>query len=141
MLKFEGMKRLILAMALPALLSACFARGGYVYSVSTEVPPPQYEDVVVRPGYVWVGGHWGWNNRWVWAPGFYERERPGYVYVGGNWAHHGNGNHYVPGYWRPGASGTVVVPSQRPRQQGPWRPGPGRKPEAPRPDRVHDYRK
>ena len=120
-------------MVLPALLSACYARGGYVYAVYDAPPPPQYEQVVVRPGYVWIGGHWGWRDRWLWEPGYYEVARPGYVYVGGTWVVHGNGHHWVPGYWRQQNPGTVVVPSQRP--QGRWKPGPVG------PYKVHDYRR
>ena len=123
-------------------MSGCYARA--VYAVQTDPPPPQYEEVGVRPGYFWVGGHWNWQGRWIWAPGFYEVERPGYVYVGGNWTHHGTSAHYVPGYWRARPNpGVVVVPS-RPARPGPWRPGPPPsrpRPEPPRPDKVHDYRK
>src|SRR5262249_61903096 len=112
---------------------------GYVYAVSGYPPPPQYEEVIVRPGYLWIGGHWAWNGGWVWAPGYYEVERPGYLWVGGVWTTHGGGSHWVPGYWRPRPNpGTVVVPSQ-PARQGDWRPGYYSKPAPSRPHPVHDY--
>src|SRR5262249_36181008 len=132
------MKRLLLALALPALMSGCYARA--VYAVQTDPPPPQYEEVVVRPGYVWIGGHWNWQNRWIWAPGYYEVDRPGYVWAGGGCTHPGASPPYPPGYWRPRPTrGVVVVPS-RPARPGPWRPGPS-KPGPSRPPQVHDYRK
>ena len=116
------MKRLLLFLALPVLLSACYARGGYV-AVATAPPPPRVVVVDPRPGYIWVDGHWVWNGgSWAWNDGYWEAERPGYVWIGGNWVVHGGSHHWRQGYWRPRARGTVVVPSQRPSAPGRWRP-------------------
>ena len=79
------MKRLLLLLALPVLLSACYARGGYV-AVATAPPPPRAVVVDPRPGYIWVDGHWVWNGAtWGWNDGYWEADRPGYVWIGGNW--------------------------------------------------------
>ncbi len=41
-------------------------------AVAAVMPAPVVEVVPVcpTPGYIWVGGSWGWcNNRWVWTRG------------------------------------------------------------------------
>jgi hypothetical protein len=44
------------------------------------IPPTADVDVI------WVGGHWAWNNAWVWAPGGYVRNiRPGGAFTPGHW--------------------------------------------------------
>ncbi len=56
--------------------------------VPAPMPAPIVEvaPVCPTPGYVWVGGGWGWcNNRWVWTRGHW-----------GPPAHWGHGYH--PGY-------------------------------------------
>jgi hypothetical protein len=66
-------------------------------------PPPPVEPVVVAPGpdFIWVGGEWEWNNRWVWRGGYWGR--PPYVHavwVGGRSWHDGRGWHNERGRWR-----------------------------------------
>lgn len=79
-----------------------------VVEVDSEPPPPQYEEVVVRPGFVWIQGRWNWNGgRWVWMSGRYERERAGYVYAPGRWEMRGNKHVWVEGRWNAGASPAV----------------------------------
>ena len=61
-----------LALALGATVPACVVRtqgsarfrtGAVV--VYDEPPAPQYEQVTVRPGYLWIRGHWEWRGgRW-----------------------------------------------------------------------------
>ena len=73
--------------------------------VEQEPPPPQFETVYAAPGpdFFWIGGHWRWDNRWVWAGGHYERHphvHPGGGWEAGRWDRdHG---HYVwrEGHWR-----------------------------------------
>jgi hypothetical protein len=95
-------------------------------------PAPQYEEVSVRPGFVYVHGRWGWQNgNWTWMPGHYERERAGYAWTEGRWEQQGNSWHYTEGTWSVSstpavdtstAQGGVVVTSGGP---GPGYPGGG----------------
>ena len=67
-----------------------------------QAPPPIREERYnQRAGFVWVRGHWDWQNgQYVWVNGHYERERAGkrwrearwqagpggeWVFVGGDW--------------------------------------------------------
>jgi len=100
--------------------------------VYQEPPPPQVENVIQRPGYVWVKGRWDWrNNQWVWVDGHWERERRGYRWSEGRWERRGNSWHWIEGTWAvatvdtSGASGGVVVTD-----------GPGPDPHA---DRGHGH--
>jgi hypothetical protein len=71
--------------------------------VNAAPPAPPAETVVMSPGpgYVWVGGEWVWNGRWVWAPGHWViGPRPGAVWVGGVWVHDRYGWRHRGGYWR-----------------------------------------
>jgi hypothetical protein len=86
--------------------------------VYQEPPPPQVENVVQRPGYVWVKGRWDWrNNQWVWVDGHWERERSGYRWSDGRWERRGTSWHWIEGTWAAAtvetssSSGGVVVTS------------------------------
>jgi len=82
--------------------------------VESEPPPPQYEEVVVRPGFVWVGGRWNWEGgRWVWMRGRYQQERVGYVWAPGRWERRGNRHVWIEGEWRDGGHGPVVRDHRR----------------------------
>ena len=78
-------------------------------------PAPKVERVAVRPGQIWVPGHWYWKNgRWDWYPGRAETRRPGkryrevtwelkngiYVRVGGDWVDHDERPRQPPPAWR-----------------------------------------
>jgi outer membrane lipoprotein SlyB len=73
-------------------------------TVITEAPPPPPVEVVTlapAPGYVWIGGDWVWDGRWVWRAGYWTL--PPYsraVWVHGYWARGPHGWHRYPGYWR-----------------------------------------
>src|SRR5215212_129320 len=45
----------------------------------TVAPPPIREErIVVKPGYVWIRGHWDWQNgQYAWVGGRYEAVRTG----------------------------------------------------------------
>ena len=76
-----------------------------VVEVDSEPPPPRYEEVVVRPGFVWIQGRWNYEGgRWVWMNGRYERERAGYAWAPGRWEMRGNRHVWVEGEWRAGAA-------------------------------------
>ncbi|ALN60897.1 hypothetical protein GLA29479_9 [Lysobacter antibioticus] len=63
-------------------------------------PPPRYERVRVRPGYVWAPGHWRWDGRgYRWIGGHYVVARRGYVYVGPRWHPYGPAWRFRDGYW------------------------------------------
>jgi hypothetical protein len=101
------LKNLIIAAAIAC--SACFpakdasADDEQVYSAECEyvaAPAPIVETFVVRPGYIWSRGYWGWSvNRWVWSPGYHVRIvagyrwiHPRYTYVHRRWA-------FARGHW------------------------------------------
>jgi hypothetical protein len=73
-------------------------------TVAAAAPPPvPVETVLVAPGpdYVWVGGEWVWNGRWVWMTGHWIV--PPYshaIWIGGGWQRGPRGYRRVPGYWR-----------------------------------------
>lgn len=76
--------------------------GAPVY-VATPPPPPQVDAVTVSPGpgYIWVGGAWYWDNRWVWRSGYWGRPpRPGAVWIGPRYIYHGGRRIWYRGYWR-----------------------------------------
>jgi outer membrane lipoprotein SlyB len=71
--------------------------------VSQPPPPAPAETVTVAssPDYVWIGGEWIWNGRWVWVAGHWGYPPyPHAVWVRGNWIHGPYGWRRVPGYWR-----------------------------------------
>jgi len=68
-------------------------------------PPPAVR-VEPRPaapyyGAIWVGGHWAWQGRWVWIPGYWVRgPQPGAVWVPGHWVARPGGWVWIAGHWR-----------------------------------------
>ena len=65
---------------------------------------PPVETIVVAPGpgYVWIGGEWLWNGRWVWVTGHWGYPpHPHAVWVGGHWLRGSDG----AGIGRPGTGG------------------------------------
>ena len=71
--------------------------------VSEAPPAPRVEVAPAAPGpeYVWVGGYWSWQGRWVWVPGHWAtRPGPRSTWVAGHWAPRRRGYVWVPGHWR-----------------------------------------
>jgi outer membrane lipoprotein SlyB len=71
--------------------------------VMEEPPPPLAETVVVAPGpgYVWIGGDWVWNGRWVWVAGHWGYPPYPYaVWVPDYWGRGPHGWYRRPGHWR-----------------------------------------
>ncbi len=63
-------------------------------------PPPRYERVIVREGWVWAPGHWRWHgHHYSWVPGRWIRERRGYEWVGPRWEPYGPHWRFHEGYW------------------------------------------
>lgn len=81
------------------LLSGCvvvparsyYPAGDGVVSVAPPPPRDEYSGVAPYPGYVWLGGYWGWSGR-------------SHVWIGGRWDAPRRGQHWVPHGWvqRPG---------------------------------------
>lgn len=66
-------------------------------------PPPPVETIVISPGpgFIWVGGEWEWNNRWVWRSGYWGRPPAGFsIWVGGTYRRDGHNWHHNRGHWR-----------------------------------------
>jgi len=77
---------------------------GYVPGVYVTVAPPEPRVEVVGvapvPGYLWIGGYWGWaGGRHDWVPGRWEAPRPGYRYEPHRWEHEGGGWRLHEGRW------------------------------------------
>jgi hypothetical protein len=70
--------------------------------VETAPPPVIVETVPApRPGFIWIGGYWGWHNhRHYWYGGHWEEHRPGFVYINPRWVAHGHRWHFEAGGWR-----------------------------------------
>lgn len=66
-------------------------------------PPPPYSEAITvapAPGYIWIGGFWGWGGgRYAWNAGHWERPRPGYRWVPRSWARGPGGWHQRGGRW------------------------------------------
>jgi WXXGXW repeat (2 copies) len=74
---------------------------GYV-TVAPPAPRPEVIGVAPVPGYVWIGGYWGWSNgRHQWQEGHWEAPRPGYHWSAHRWEQEGNGWREHPGHWEP----------------------------------------
>jgi hypothetical protein len=66
-------------------------------------PAPVVETVTVAPdpGFVWVGGAWFWEGRWVWHAGHWARPpHRGAVWYGPHYVFRGGRHVWVRGYWR-----------------------------------------
>ena len=78
--------------ALPACYAEVVAPGA--------PPPPRVVVMPVRPGHVWVDGHWTWSGgRWVFVNGHYQAVRHGHRWVPGHWQATPRGHRWVPGHW------------------------------------------
>lgn len=68
-------------------------------------PPPLVAEVIPPRPYgqvVWVPGYWGWQSRWVWAPGrWLPPPRPGYVWMNPYYEQRGGFVVFVSGFWCP----------------------------------------
>lgn len=70
--------------------------------VLTEPPPPRFEEYgpAPGPGYVWLGGYWGWTGvRHEWVPGHWEPGRPHERWVPHRWVRERDGWHLSEGHW------------------------------------------
>ncbi len=71
--------------------------------VTRRIPAARTERVTVspNPNYVWIKGHWSWqDNDWVWMAGRWaERPRPGAVWREGEFLQQGYRMIWQPGHW------------------------------------------
>jgi hypothetical protein len=118
-MKKNVLKPMLAVVGASFLLTGCVVRERTVYTnggpppaqasadVEVDGPPPADQvDTVVgvapAPGFVWVGGFYGWGGgRWVWHAGYWGRPpHPGAVWVHPYYAYRGGRHYYVRGYWR-----------------------------------------
>lgn len=116
---------LALVTALGLATPACTVSGSGTIGVEAttptlvyDAPPaPRVETVAARPGFVWVNGHWIWQDgRWQWLAGHWERERAGYVWTAGHWERQGNGWHWIAGSWTVSSGPATVTVTTTPTE-------------------------
>ena len=76
--------------------------GGEV-EVAGPPPAPIVETVTVAPdpAFIWIGGFWAWEGRWVWRPGHLDRPpRPGARWFAGGYVFRGGRHVWVRAGWR-----------------------------------------
>lgn len=96
------MKQFLLVLAFAA--SSTIGCGGAVF-YATAPPPPvraEYYGAAPGPGFVWVGGYWGWSGgNYAWVPGRWQRPpRAHAVWVRPYWEHRGGRYRFHEGRWR-----------------------------------------
>ena len=83
----------------------CAVHGPYA-TAYVRVPPPaprvEVYGLAPGPGFVWVGGYWGWGGGgYAWTPGYWARPpRPHVRWAPGRWERRRGGYQYRPGGWR-----------------------------------------
>ncbi len=96
------LRKTLIASVLGCALSFC-AMAEEVY-VRVGPPRPIHERRLVSPGagYVWTPGYHRWDsNRYVWAPGQWQRPpRPRGRWVAARWQHRPGGWVFIDGHWR-----------------------------------------
>jgi WXXGXW repeat (2 copies) len=100
--------KLVAISVLAALLGGCIVAAAppqryYVGTVVATAPPPPRVEVygaAPAPGYVWLGGYWGWTGgRHEWVAGHWERPHPRERWVAHRWVHERDGWHLSEGHW------------------------------------------
>ncbi len=94
----------LLAVAVAGSLASPVAVRAANFSVDVEVapPPPVYEQLAPREGYVVTPGYYRYDaddHRYVWNKGGYERERHGEHYIGPAWREENGRYHFHEGHW------------------------------------------
>ena len=100
-------KTMLVLLATVPLFAGCVERQVVyrdrpVYVEQPAPPPPQVEVVTVAPDptYIWIGGSWEWNGRWVWYGGRWtHRPHPNAVWARGHWDNHGHNRVWVSARW------------------------------------------
>jgi hypothetical protein len=99
--------KLLLGLVLATAVMSCVVvpdQRHYAGGVVLVAPPPPREEIIgvpPVPGYVWLGGYWGWvGNRHEWVAGRWEAPRPGHVWVPHQWVREGDGWRLNRGHWQ-----------------------------------------
>jgi hypothetical protein len=96
------MRKLMMTIALGVCMVPALAGAAEIY-IGPSGPPPaaRVEVARPRPGYVWVGGHYGWHHRhgYRWTRGHYVRERSGWAWQDGAWRSGTRHYEWHPGHW------------------------------------------
>lgn len=96
------MKRFLLILAFAA--SATLGCGGAEFYAAAPPPPLRAESYgrAPGPGFVWVGGYWGWRgNHYVWVSGGWRRPpHRRAVWVAPYWEHDRGRYRLREGHWR-----------------------------------------
>lgn len=74
----------------------------YGQQVMVAPPSPRVEVIGVAPypGYIWIGGYWGWRGgRHDWVPGRWEAPRHGHRWVPHRWEKSGSHWREQGGRW------------------------------------------
>lgn len=75
------------------------------YVIVPQAPPTSEQTDQAPPSlglnYIWIRGHWRWDNRWVWETGHWqEKPHPAAVWMPGHWKQKpGYGWLWVDGHW------------------------------------------
>jgi len=99
------LRTILSAVAVASALAGPFAARAANFSVDIDVappPPPAYEQLPPREGYVVTPGYYRFDadsHKHVWVPGEYERERPGEHYVAPEWRQEQDHYHFNEGHW------------------------------------------
>ncbi len=82
---------------------AAAAYPGESVVVAPVAPPPLYAETITvapAPGYIWIGGYWGWGGgRYAWNAGHWEPPHPGYYWAPRTWVRGPGGWHQRGGHW------------------------------------------
>jgi hypothetical protein len=85
-----------------AIRAAARTDDGSLAHAQPPPPPDEKPAPPARPGYVWVDGHWSWDDgrdEWAWYDGYWVRERQDYRLVPGRWERRGGGYAWVEPHW------------------------------------------
>ena len=89
---------LVLLGVISVLLADC------IVTYPTFGPPEMRAEAIVggpRPGYVWIGGHWGWSGgNYVWTRGHWAKAKRGRTWEPGRWEQRGRKWAWRDGRWR-----------------------------------------
>jgi WXXGXW repeat (2 copies) len=87
--------------AFPHWSACCYGQVAYA---GREPPSTPIEVIPDSPGasYVWVGGHWRWqNDDFAWVKGGWEQPAPKtHEWIAGRWDFDRHGWYYIAGRWQ-----------------------------------------
>lgn len=103
------MKTFLISCFLLSLFSCCEAvvkyqnERNYKLDLLKVAPPPDLPEHPNNPpgkGYVWIKGHWVWQNQYVWLPGYWALPPNPYSrWLPGSWQQTTGGWVWIPGRW------------------------------------------